>query len=461
MAWVVREAFNSPLSPSWSEHIDAQGRVYFFNQVTNESTWLHPMDEVYKELIQIVRNLRQEVPLTSPEHRIQAVRSHLVEVHNRAVKQLALWSGPYKSELGPSYYYNETLQVSTWVSPIEDWETEIGIRHSVLHRCLLAGHDDVPQPGRPADDLVVMPALQLPLGLARRDEDAESSARSFYTARESSRSACSARSLGGGSEASPSHKPRTKQPARVDAVQEEQSDRGTVAKTLAGPEKCQQPDQSEASSLAPAAAEKGPGLNDQTLASEKAASKKEDIVDTEDFDVTFGCSSAVQMPKLSGKVVSDDAEQLDSAMCEEKVTADDKAADGASNSELPGAATSETKEELPKADEGCGEGFAEEFDITFGCSHPAKMPSLPGKVHSAELPASETLETVSHAEPQGATPAEKTAQEEAEAAKAAEAKADVPTDSLQNASGKAKKAGSRNKKAKDSSRSPRTTPRSK
>ncbi|CAE8642170.1 unnamed protein product, partial [Polarella glacialis] len=32
MAWVAREAFDSPLPSSWSEHVDGGGRVYFFNQ---------------------------------------------------------------------------------------------------------------------------------------------------------------------------------------------------------------------------------------------------------------------------------------------------------------------------------------------------------------------------------------------------------------------------------------------
>eukprot|EP00434_Breviolum_minutum_P020681 symbB.v1.2.018235.t1/scaffold1444.1/size126574/4 len=51
LLWVVQEAFNAPLPLSWTEYTDDEGRVYFFNQSSSQSTWEHPMDSVYRELL--------------------------------------------------------------------------------------------------------------------------------------------------------------------------------------------------------------------------------------------------------------------------------------------------------------------------------------------------------------------------------------------------------------------------
>mmetsp|Transcript_46262 Transcript_46262/g.93342 ORF Transcript_46262/g.93342 Transcript_46262/m.93342 type:complete len:276 (+) Transcript_46262:108-935(+) len=210
LKWVVHEAFEAPLPNNWTEHVDAEGRVYFFNQISEESTWSHPMDGVYRELIAFIKSVRAEDSSTQPEQLADKVREHLLEVHQRALTHLEGWSGPYAAETG-QYYFNERLRVSTWVSPIDGWEYELAVRHSVLYRCLLAGGVTAQETTQPTSspDLLMTPMLQLPLGLARREDDAQNSSRSFYTARESSRSGASARSL---SDVSPSRAKRNTMP---------------------------------------------------------------------------------------------------------------------------------------------------------------------------------------------------------------------------------------------------------
>lgn len=190
LLWVVREAFEAPLPSSWTEHVDAEGRVYFFNKVSEESTWSHPMDCVYRELIALIIDVRSKTSSEEVEARAHAVREHLMEVHGRSLSQLEGWSGPYSSETG-QYYYNERLQQSTWMSPISAWEYELAVRHSVLHRSLLPGFqwpEEPPAAEEGIADLLTTPWLNLPAGLARAEEDEKSSARSFYTARDSARS---------------------------------------------------------------------------------------------------------------------------------------------------------------------------------------------------------------------------------------------------------------------------------
>lgn len=269
----VREGFDAVLPEMWTEHVDAEGRVYYFNQISSESGWSHPMDSVYRELIEVVRSIRRQQPAADhPERRSGAVREHLLEVHQRALEQLAGWSGPYPTDAGQYYYFNESLGLSTWVSPIDSWEYELAVRHSVLHRCLLAGLvssvEAQSQPNTSAD-LLVTPALNLPLGLARREDDGTASARSFYTARESSRSQASARSNLGEACQSPIRR-RRPSPAADDLAS-------------------QLPHEASSAPPTPAA---GPstGLPLQATC--------EEADDDGALEVTFGSAGQLQMPKL-------------------------------------------------------------------------------------------------------------------------------------------------------------------
>ena len=50
---IVQQAYVAPLPPNWEEYADDQGRIYFYNHVTEISSWAHPSDRTYKELIQV------------------------------------------------------------------------------------------------------------------------------------------------------------------------------------------------------------------------------------------------------------------------------------------------------------------------------------------------------------------------------------------------------------------------
>eukprot|EP00933_Yihiella_yeosuensis_P077432 TRINITY_DN8787_c0_g2_i1.p1 TRINITY_DN8787_c0_g2~~TRINITY_DN8787_c0_g2_i1.p1 ORF type:complete len:408 (-),score=71.27 TRINITY_DN8787_c0_g2_i1:233-1456(-) len=340
MSWVVREAFDAPLPSSWSEHIDATERIYFFNQVTEESTWIHPMDDVYRELIGLIYAARSEKPESSIDRRAELVRNHLLEVHQRALAQLEGWTGPYMSETG-QYYHNEGLNVSTWISPIEVWECELLIRHSVLQRCLLPSFSagDPKDILKPSSDVDV-PRLVLPVGLARREDDGQSSARSFYTARESSRSACSARSLGG---ESPIVRPKRRTPTPLvdKTIDEERS--GNSPKTEEGGQ----------------IAEKVIGVcqDTTTSADSTAASQAEmDELDSAHPKSPTKASKGVGSPKdLGAQSPSKSAKQAQ---------------------ELP---NSPSKDRPKSPIMGRGKGFEEDeedLEVTFGLSSRAKMPDL-------------------------------------------------------------------------------------
>lgn len=194
LMWVALEAFTARLPSGWTDHVDSEGRVYFCNEVTQESSWFHPTDALFREVLELVMALRAERPPPSEARRGAAIRDHLVRAHREAQAQLDGWSGPYDSEQGP-YYYNRILDVSHWENPVEDSERALDTRQRVLRRCLLAEWPD--SSPRSPEDSRGSAAAQSPLGSSAPETAlgltapspgsalprSPSSARSFHTAR--------------------------------------------------------------------------------------------------------------------------------------------------------------------------------------------------------------------------------------------------------------------------------------
>eukprot|EP00929_Paragymnodinium_shiwhaense_P008868 TRINITY_DN112840_c0_g1_i1.p1 TRINITY_DN112840_c0_g1~~TRINITY_DN112840_c0_g1_i1.p1 ORF type:complete len:518 (-),score=65.82 TRINITY_DN112840_c0_g1_i1:103-1656(-) len=143
LLWIARQALEEPLPAGWSEQRDAADRAYFYSELTQESSWCHPVDAIFRELVHIVKAVRSATPFASAPRRTQVFERHVAQAHRRALAQAEKWSGPYYSEEGEHgeqarYYYNEDLDVSSWTNPSEGLEAELAILQSVLHRCLVS-----------------------------------------------------------------------------------------------------------------------------------------------------------------------------------------------------------------------------------------------------------------------------------------------------------------------------------
>lgn len=51
LLWIAADAFKAPLPVSWSSQKDSKGRTFFYNHLTNESSWDHPLDPHFRQLI--------------------------------------------------------------------------------------------------------------------------------------------------------------------------------------------------------------------------------------------------------------------------------------------------------------------------------------------------------------------------------------------------------------------------
>mmetsp|Transcript_43103 Transcript_43103/g.99269 ORF Transcript_43103/g.99269 Transcript_43103/m.99269 type:complete len:286 (+) Transcript_43103:90-947(+) len=210
LGWVVQEAFHAPLPCCWTEYMDPSGRAYYVKDGTNVSTWAHPMDEVYRDVLELVKKVRSgAIPNSTETQRESVIKSHLQDIVARAKEDLQGWSGPYPSDLG-DYFHNERSGFSSWINPVADWEQELKIRHAILFRCLLperamrSAQQPALSAGMSGSDVVVettkskelLQSLRLQLGdipRIRNDGDVPQtplSVRSYHTAK----SAASSRS---------------------------------------------------------------------------------------------------------------------------------------------------------------------------------------------------------------------------------------------------------------------------
>jgi len=50
LLWIAIEAYDAPLPENWTEHFDWEGKVYFYNNATDQVSRDHPLDEFYRQL---------------------------------------------------------------------------------------------------------------------------------------------------------------------------------------------------------------------------------------------------------------------------------------------------------------------------------------------------------------------------------------------------------------------------
>lgn len=138
--WIAKEAYLAPVPPNWSEFTDAEGRIYFYHHVRDESSWSHPFDQLYREVIKLAQGFRHQ----TREESEQIIESHLAIVHEKAIAQLDGFSGPYKADDDNEYYYNDKTNVSLWENPCIEFEVDLRTRHHILYGALLSRDETKP-----------------------------------------------------------------------------------------------------------------------------------------------------------------------------------------------------------------------------------------------------------------------------------------------------------------------------
>eukprot|EP00451_Oxyrrhis_marina_P015906 CAMPEP_0204316630 /NCGR_PEP_ID=MMETSP0469-20131031/5507_1 /ASSEMBLY_ACC=CAM_ASM_000384 /TAXON_ID=2969 /ORGANISM="Oxyrrhis marina" /LENGTH=342 /DNA_ID=CAMNT_0051297431 /DNA_START=99 /DNA_END=1124 /DNA_ORIENTATION=- len=129
--WFVQAGLCSPLPPFWSGFQDEEGRIFYWNESTQESCWEHPLDSQLQVLGQwlqscgdTVRRCRKggDIPrgLQKLDQAISTLSTATAGLKTE-LKQLArTWSGPHAAEVNGKqqpYWYHKGLDKSVWQDP--------------------------------------------------------------------------------------------------------------------------------------------------------------------------------------------------------------------------------------------------------------------------------------------------------------------------------------------------------
>jgi hypothetical protein len=68
LMWIAEEGMDPPLPEGWGEHTDGDGRPYYYCQSTRKSTYEHPYDPYFKDLVARARQafLEKRKPPSGP-----------------------------------------------------------------------------------------------------------------------------------------------------------------------------------------------------------------------------------------------------------------------------------------------------------------------------------------------------------------------------------------------------------
>lgn len=58
--WIAKKCMNAPLPKGWKEFTDDQGQSYFHHETKNETSWDHPLDSHFKQLVKDTRDRMAE-----------------------------------------------------------------------------------------------------------------------------------------------------------------------------------------------------------------------------------------------------------------------------------------------------------------------------------------------------------------------------------------------------------------
>lgn len=146
MMVAAHHMFAAPLPPEWTEHFDqSSSRPFFFNGLTGASSWAHPQEKMFRDVLREVRHWR---PGHSLEHIHARSQRHLHIARQLAQQALTCWSGPHcldAAAQGPAvlpeeashYFFNRVTGESCWIDPRMSVEFDLTQRQCILRACIV------------------------------------------------------------------------------------------------------------------------------------------------------------------------------------------------------------------------------------------------------------------------------------------------------------------------------------
>jgi len=105
----------SPLPAPWAAHRDEEGKVFYGNASTGETTWQHPLEDVIRELAGVCR-VCVSLSRSMRERSIADLRETW---EAQAKQEFALWYSAKDQTSGKEYYCNSQTKQTMWEHPAE------------------------------------------------------------------------------------------------------------------------------------------------------------------------------------------------------------------------------------------------------------------------------------------------------------------------------------------------------
>lgn len=120
MLWLAEEALNADLPPDWESRKDAEGRPHFHNTASGVSSWQHPMDSFFKQMVQYWRQAHSAGGFW-------VVDDELGQSEENVRRDLDEWMELF-DENRQKFFHNRRTQESRFDDP------RIGVQHDLYAR---------------------------------------------------------------------------------------------------------------------------------------------------------------------------------------------------------------------------------------------------------------------------------------------------------------------------------------
>jgi len=120
-----------PLPTQWKAISAACGNTYYWNRVTDQTTWQHPLESVAGELMGAFKDCMAAAggspsPAAAQQARERQLAVWAAQFRDDACRELALWRSYAGKAGGPTYYYRAESEASTSTSATTTWEDPRG-----------------------------------------------------------------------------------------------------------------------------------------------------------------------------------------------------------------------------------------------------------------------------------------------------------------------------------------------
>mmetsp|Transcript_19141 Transcript_19141/g.30735 ORF Transcript_19141/g.30735 Transcript_19141/m.30735 type:complete len:380 (-) Transcript_19141:106-1245(-) len=117
LLWVAEEALWAPLPEEWTEHFDADGRVFYYNMQARSSSWLHPLEQLHRDLYtEISQFRRQRLTQGQRASGLAMWRRRCERAEIESQDEMEAWT-QHVDEDGKTFFFNRQERRSAWTDP--------------------------------------------------------------------------------------------------------------------------------------------------------------------------------------------------------------------------------------------------------------------------------------------------------------------------------------------------------